>query len=111
MGFACAVIADDHQSLIVGGSIELEVRNDQRDDLLGHFFRNYIGRNELLGSVGLIRVTELNHTLDWLEMYELAVLHACSSHLQFDPVPSALAAMRSKSRTGYRRYSGWFGRA
>ena len=68
MGLTGAVVADDHQPLVVRWRVELKVRNDQRRQLLRHLIRDDVGGDELLRRVQLIRVAELYHRLNRFEL-------------------------------------------
>ncbi len=44
-----AVVADDQQPLVIHGLVELKLRNDQVDQLLGHLLGDDVGLDKLLG--------------------------------------------------------------
>jgi len=48
MGFACAVVAHDQQTLIVHGMVELKLGNDKVHQPFGHLPRDDVGLNKML---------------------------------------------------------------
>ncbi|MCG3137503.1 MAG: hypothetical protein HJJLKODD_01349 [Phycisphaerae bacterium] len=54
--FTGAIVAHDQQPLVVHGLVELKLRNDQTDQLLGHLLGDDIGLDKLSGSSGLVGV-------------------------------------------------------
>ena len=79
-----AVVADDQQPLVVHGLVELKLRNDQVDQLLGHLLGDDVGLDKLPGSSGLVGVPQLDHGLDGLELDQVSVFHrVCLPALSF----------------------------
>ena len=70
-----AVVADDQQPLVVHGLVELKLRNDQVDQLLGHLLGDDVGLDKLPGGSGLVGVPQLNHGFDRLELDQVSVFH------------------------------------
>jgi hypothetical protein len=50
---AGAVIADDQEPLVVHGLVELKLRNDKVDQLVGHLLGDDIGLDKLPGDSGI----------------------------------------------------------
>ena len=70
-----AVVADDQKPLVIHGLIELKLRKDEVDQLLGHLFGNHIGLDKLPGTLGLICMNELNCRLNRLKLDQVSVFH------------------------------------
>ena len=103
-----AVVADDQQPLVVHGLVELKLRNDEVDQLLGHLLGDDVGLDKLPGSSGLVGVPQLNHGFDRLELDQISVFHRVCPPCAFVPCLHAMASgfTTRKSRKGYRLYSG-----
>ena len=68
MGLAGAVVADDQQALVVGGLLELQLRDDEIGELFGHLVRDYVGFDELPRRLRLVGVTELEPPTRWVRI-------------------------------------------
>ncbi len=107
-----AVVADDQQALVVHGLVELKLRNDEVDQLLGHLLGDDIGLDKLPGGSRLVGVPQLNHGLDGLELDQVSVFHRILPPCGFSSLSSCSTSSglhNRKSRIGYRLYSGWSG--
>ena len=72
---ACAVITDDQKPLVVHKLFKPKLRNDEVNQLLGHFLGDDIGLNKLPGGSGLIGIPQLYYRLDRFELNQLSIFH------------------------------------
>ena len=77
--FARAVVADDQQSLVVGGPVELELGEHHGRQLLGHLVGDHVAAHQLAGGRRYVGVADLNHRLDRIEPDQVFVLHGDAS--------------------------------
>jgi len=56
VALTCAVIADDENALVVGGRVELQVRDHEVAQLLGHALRDHKRLDELPHGIGRVRL-------------------------------------------------------
>jgi hypothetical protein len=75
VALAGSVIADDEQPLVVGGREELEIRDEQFVQLLGHAIRDHERLDQLPHGVGRVGLLQLDDRLDGLELDQLGILH------------------------------------
>ena len=69
------VVPDDKEPLVVGRLVELDLRDQDRRDLLGHLLAHDIGRHELPGGRLPIGVAELDDCFDRFKLDQIAVFH------------------------------------
>ena len=100
---AGAVVAHHQQPLVVRRPLELQVREGQMRQPFRHFVGHHEGLHQPAGVLGAIRVAQLHHGLDGLELDQLAVFHGAWS-----PVSTVTI---SRSPAGYWRCSGCPGTA
>jgi len=123
------VVADDEETFVVRRLVEPQLLEHQVDELVRHPLRDDEGLDQAAGVAPTIRLPELDHRLDGLEVDEVGVLHAIVSLPVSGPVarltggvgagaqPASRgcgsAVVRTSTAWGWwqRRCSGWPGAA
>ncbi len=72
-----AVVADDHETPVVGRILELKLRDDEVTQLLGHAVRDHKGLDKTLGFLLGIGLSKLDDRLDGVKLNEVGVFHRC----------------------------------
>ena len=75
VGLAGAVVADDQEALVVGGLVDLDLRDHDIREPLRHLGAHDVGGHELARLGLAIGVPKLHHGLDRLELDQVAVSH------------------------------------
>ena len=79
MRLAGAVIADDQDTLVVGGPVVAELGEDQVRQPLGHVVGDDIASHQAPGRFRLVGVAQLHHRLDGVETDRVVVFHRPAS--------------------------------
>ena len=75
VGLARAVVADDEETPVVGGLVDLDLRDDDVREPLRHLGAHDVGGHELPRLGLAVGVPKLHHGLDRLELDQVAVSH------------------------------------
>jgi hypothetical protein len=77
MALAGAIVADNENALVVRRLEELQIREDEMGQLVGHPIRDDESLDELtgMGMLGRFRLPELDDGLDRLKTHKFPILH------------------------------------
>ena len=106
---AGSVVADDQHPLVVRRPVELQLRDQDGRELVGHRAAHDVGGDQPPRRRFLVRVAELHHRFDRIEPDQIAVLHPDFPEETRGPTgapPSRSRHTTTRSRIGRRWCSG-----